>query len=703
MARSLGTMKLSSNFEPRLGAPLDARMVVATTADLTASGAFPYPYIGMLVSVQATKELYMYNGGTITAMSGWDKVGGSTISGTIGNSSTPMWLNNGTFTAVGAKFLSANQTGEVAFAGGEDLNDYTTPGVWGTSGGSSGSTVAQNILNKPSPIIGGGFRIYVESCGGDVSYVRQTLYYKCGRVFWRTYLAGTWGDWLEIYGKLATSSVTDGHLLAVDGTTGRFKDSGYAASDFVSSSTLSDYLPKSGGTLTGTLTAKGSVYTDARDQGALNMNNSNIYGLNAIYMADASDNAGEGINWINSTTTLDTLWASGGVLLFTPNRTDGTATTAANSQKVGRFTVNPTSGQVVITDGAYGGMKSSGYTIAKSVPSDAVFTDAKVTQTATSTNANYEILFSETADNSTRTEGARKYSNLKFNPSTGNLQATQLNGVTIGSSPKFTDTTYTNGTGLSLSGTIFSVSQANASTILNLLSTGDSDAQAADYLIAQYAGGGTSTTTYHRRPVSKVVNSTVVKAALGTVSTTNNKYLRDDGTWQIVNYATQAGYTNNYYMMNFYKSGGAVTLNYHYGLQVFKFNIANQFNAWQRGMLKLTVFMNNSMPFQVWIYLYRDNGTMAYPDIKVFYKGPNGNSSCQVGWAAINTSGTNKTYGLYVCPNTAQASGSTTCYPVVFCEEMSDNIKMAVAGDAGDFSTTLAVSSSSYNAGSLMF
>ena len=51
-------------------------------------------------------------------------------------------------------------------------------------------------------------------------------------------------------------------------------------------------------------------------------------------------------------------------------------------------------------------------------------TDVKVTQTATSTNANYEILFSETADNTTRTEGARKYSNLTFNPSTGTLKTT---------------------------------------------------------------------------------------------------------------------------------------------------------------------------------------------------------------------------------------------------------------------------------------
>lgn len=66
-------------------------------------------------------------------------------------------------------------------------------------------------------------------------------------------------------------------------------------------------------------------------------------------------------------------------------------------------------------------------------------TDTKVAQTATTTSADYEVLFSSTADNTTRTEGARKNSNLKFNPSTGNLQATKLNGVDIGSNPKFTD------------------------------------------------------------------------------------------------------------------------------------------------------------------------------------------------------------------------------------------------------------------------
>lgn len=71
--------------------------------------------------------------------------------------------------------------------------------------------------------------------------------------------------------------------------------------------------------------------------------------------------------------------------------------------------------------------KALSYTIQTSVPSGAVFTDAKVAQTATTTQANYEVLFSGTADNTTRTEGARKAAGLLFNPSTVRLQ---LKGAT---------------------------------------------------------------------------------------------------------------------------------------------------------------------------------------------------------------------------------------------------------------------------------
>lgn len=58
-------------------------------------------------------------------------------------------------------------------------------------------------------------------------------------------------------------------------------------------------------------------------------------------------------------------------------------------------------------------------------------TDTKVTQTATTANAEYEVLFSATADNTTRTEAARKSDKLKFNPSTGTLTATKVTTPTI--------------------------------------------------------------------------------------------------------------------------------------------------------------------------------------------------------------------------------------------------------------------------------
>lgn len=81
----------------------------------------------------------------------------------------------------------------------------------------------------------------------------------------------------------------------------------------------------------------------------------------------------------------------------------------------------------------------------KNKPTIPTNTDEKVKQENTTGSADYRVLLSNGANDTTETKTARKSTNLKFNPSTGNLQATQLNGVTIGSSPKFTDnnTTYT--------------------------------------------------------------------------------------------------------------------------------------------------------------------------------------------------------------------------------------------------------------------
>lgn len=95
-----------------------------------------------------------------------------------------------------------------------------------------------------------------------------------------------------------------------------------------------------------------------------------------------------------------------------------------NGKLVARYTARyPTlvNNQVLVASGTDGEIKTSGYSISKSVPSDAVFTDTKVAQTNTSANAAYRLLFSGTADNTTRTEGARKSGNLTYNPSTQTL------------------------------------------------------------------------------------------------------------------------------------------------------------------------------------------------------------------------------------------------------------------------------------------
>ena len=133
----------------------------------------------------------------------------------------------------------------------------------------------------------------------------------------------------------------------------------------------------------------------------------------------------------------------------------------------------------------------------------------------------------------------------------GKASITTLNGATVGSSPKFTDTTYSAftaatssaagatglvpapGTGAQDKFLRGNATWATASDIINTLSEGTSAAQAADYVVCQYAGGGTTTKTYYRRPVSKVLDALTkaqVTTALGyTPPTTNTTYTAGTG------------------------------------------------------------------------------------------------------------------------------------------------------------------------------
>lgn len=75
MARTKGTYSLPANIEVLAGAPLDARDRVATKADLTASGTFPYPYIGMETYVVSEGKKYVLTADDPTQVANWSEVG----------------------------------------------------------------------------------------------------------------------------------------------------------------------------------------------------------------------------------------------------------------------------------------------------------------------------------------------------------------------------------------------------------------------------------------------------------------------------------------------------------------------------------------------------------------------------------------------------------------------------------------------------
>ena len=59
--------------------------------------------------------------------------------------------------------------------------------------------------------------------------------------------------------------------------------------------------------MTGVLKAYANQYTDDYTTCGINMQNSDIVGLNSIYTADSADGAGEGIHFYRDSTHVDTL------------------------------------------------------------------------------------------------------------------------------------------------------------------------------------------------------------------------------------------------------------------------------------------------------------------------------------------------------------------------------------------------------------
>jgi len=95
-------------------------------------------------------------------------------------------------------------------------------------------------------------------------------------------------------------------------------------------------------------------------------------------------------------------------------------------------------------------------------------TDVSVAQTGRTTNGDFPVLLRGTsAGTSDVTAGTSFATGVTLNPSTGNLKVTQINGATVGNSPKFTDTNYYHTAG-SWSGMVYTLTGAGGASDISI-------------------------------------------------------------------------------------------------------------------------------------------------------------------------------------------------------------------------------------------
>lgn len=210
MARKPGTLKMGSNMEPRVNAPLDSREQVALKADLTDPNSFPYFYIGMEVFVVEEMKRYTLVGDDTTNIANWkiespSQGGGGTLeesievtesvggidAGTTYASGEDMEtifrqllnpLRNPSFTPPSAS-LSITTGSSLAEVGNEvpltltaTLNQGKIEPPYGTSGKRSGAAIEYSI-NGSTPQSGNIFNVTASESNKTF---RATVNYAAG-------------------------------------------------------------------------------------------------------------------------------------------------------------------------------------------------------------------------------------------------------------------------------------------------------------------------------------------------------------------------------------------------------------------------------------------------------------------------------------------------------------------------------------------
>ena len=243
-------------------------------------------------------------------------------------------------------------------------------GLWNTIKNGSSNTVT-NKVNFYTIYNNGGPTTYgemLEILSYNANHWQPQLWFgagKSGHMYYRNknYNDNTWGDWLTILDSDNSSVSKSGETLTVkiNGTSQSLTNTNTwrgIQDNLTSSSNTTESLsakqgyllangsarddtklPLAGGTMTGILTLWGSQYNAySTGKGALDLNNSDITGVNSILTADLSDSWQESIGFKRSNGNYDTFRAVNGTFYFGIN--NGTEYTAIHSGNISSQSVS---------------------------------------------------------------------------------------------------------------------------------------------------------------------------------------------------------------------------------------------------------------------------------------------------------------------------------------------------------------------------
>lgn len=220
------------------------------------------------------------------------------------------------------KTLASNNDGKIVLT---YLDGTTSDPIEVKIIGSSGSSVSYaDALNVNGTAVGSATQpIFINAQGKPqtANSIPKLNNGTTGGTFYAPTAAGTSGQFLVSSGSGAPTWTTITRVTGVKGNA----ESSYRTGNVNLTPANIGALATSGGSLSGALTFAGNQYYESNSVYALNLNNSDIIGINAMYFNDGSEDGREGINFYRDATHWDSLYAVNGMLYFTPNRAKGSA------------------------------------------------------------------------------------------------------------------------------------------------------------------------------------------------------------------------------------------------------------------------------------------------------------------------------------------------------------------------------------------